>query len=174
MAGLVRKRARDASANAVNPEARRRVAGGSTKSTPTAYERKRAAMEADEVDSDIGSEEYERTEGTRAAVSTKTRTGDGYEEDGWDETRETERKIETVEEKRLRLARAYLSKVGLDPDIDQQDDDDGDEEDGDRNADAIARLQDQARKASGRLVSEVACSLRTCFKAEPLKVSMCA
>jgi ribosomal RNA-processing protein 9 len=172
----VRKRARDASANAVNPEARRRVAGGSTKSTPTAYERKRAAMEADEVDSDIGSEEYERTEGTRAAVSTKTRTGDGYEEDGWDETRETERKIETVEEKRLRLARAYLSKVGLDPDIDQQDDDDGDEEDGDRNADAIARLQDQARKASGRLVSEVACSLRTCFKAEPLKTarSVCA
>lgn len=167
MAGLVRKRARDSSGN-VTPSARgparQRKSSVTSKTAPTAYERKRAAMDVDEVDSDFDSEDGETTGRGNATslggADEVARFEDGEVGDG----------KETVEEKRLRLARAYLSKVGLDPDVDNLDEDDNEAVDS-KNADAIAVLQDTARKASGRVVSEVASRLKAHLGTTTLKTA---
>lgn len=167
MAGLVRKRARDGAGSETAParsSARRKAVGVTSKAPATSYERKRAAMEADEVDSDMDSDE----EVVRGDLEANT-GAEGIA--GVDKDREdSDREDETVEQKRLRLARAYLTKVGLDPDVDGLDCDDDDTA-GDKNADAIAQLQDDARKASGRMVSEVAGRLRAHCSSEPLETT---
>lgn len=172
MAGLARKRARDGAESATTPApdrapARRRNGGANLKRPSTSYERKRAAMEADEVDSDMDSD----AGGGRREVDGDVGTGATKATNGDDNAGNvSDRDDETVEQKRLRLARAYLTKVGLDPDVDGLR---GDNDDavGDENADAIAQLQDDARRASGRTISEVAERLRLHCSTEPLETS---
>jgi ribosomal RNA-processing protein 9 len=143
--GVARKRARDSpSATAPNGPA-------------TAYERKRQAMDADEIDSDEGGRSDEEDGAAATGEAGDDEEGAGSEEDEVDAN-------ETVEEKRLRLARAYLAKVGLDPDatgLSGSDDSESDSDDGGggvggRDRRAIENLQAAARRDAGRAVDGVA------------------
>lgn len=118
MAGVVRKRTREAPASG---------SGGPVKRLAP-HERRRAAMEADEISSGSSGDDDDDDEASVA--------GEGEEEESSGD------EGETVEEKRLRLARKYLKNVGIDAD--------GGDDDG------IERLQDEARKAGGGVVREIA------------------
>jgi ribosomal RNA-processing protein 9 len=182
MAGIVRKRARDAAHAAETPSARdsarRRTMNAKGRPVPAGYARKRAAMEADEVDSDVDSEEdvpgQEAEDGD--GVRRRRKGGDSDEDADGGGDGDVDLPDETVEQKRLRLARAYLSNVGLDPDAAGSDGDEGDEGrggdgDGDGGDGAIARLQDDARRSSGRTVTELAAYIGERCGAEALSVA---
>lgn len=170
MAGLARKRARDGVESATTParaSGRRRATGVNLKRPTTSYERKRAAMEADEIESDMDSDEEVARRGVDVDGGPEAFEATNGADNAGDIS---DRDDETAEQKRLRLARAYLTKVGLDPDVDGSR---GDNEGagGDENADAIAQLQDDARKASGRMISEIAGRLRSHCSNKSLETS---
>jgi ribosomal RNA-processing protein 9 len=177
MSGQVRKRARDAGGVTAGGVGRQRPAvprapqqGG----PPTAYELKRRAMEQEEVVSDVESTlddaSFANTGGLRdgrhgrdelATVGLVGDQGAGASAANSNDDDPSE----TVEQKRLRLAREYLRNVGVDPDaiaqLSEDDDDDGGSDTAglvsgrDANG-VIARLQEDAARAAGRSVTEVA------------------
>lgn len=168
MAGLARKRDRGGSeagggGGGASSALKRRQRGSDA---PSAFERRRKEMEADEVDSDIDSDD---AVGGVGAGGGDVGSGEGRGEEEEEEEEDSEVEGETVEEKRLRLARAYLKNVGLDPDAggdDEEGDGAGEDEDG-----VIGRLQDEANKSSGRTVTEVADFIRGKCAAGGLAVS---
>lgn len=123
MAGVVRKRTREAPASGSGARVKRLAR----------HERRRAAMEADEIWSGSSGDDDDDDAASAAAEEEEDGEGESSGDEG-----------ETVEAKRLRLARKYLKKVGIDAD--------GDDE-------GIERLQDEARKAGGGVVREIAASI---------------
>jgi ribosomal RNA-processing protein 9 len=127
-------------------------------------------MQADEIDSDVGSSDGEDNKVQDSILGAAERNGvdalaaaDNVEDD-FDPD-------ETVEEKRLRLARAYLRNVGLDPDATGLSDEDRSSDSGDdtaandlvgngkgrgTNARDIETLQAAARRNAGRTVENAA------------------
>jgi ribosomal RNA-processing protein 9 len=170
MAGQVHKRARQSARSASHGAGRRPVQAGAKRSRPgdgpSAYELKRRAMEQEEVISDVesaaGDENDDNSDFLRSgAPGSADRGTSGVGVTGGDEIAAREDQAETVEQKRLRLAREYLKNVGVDPDAIAQLSDDGVDSDADvavgrAGENVIAMLQGDAARAEGRSVTAVA------------------
>lgn len=118
-------------------------------------------MEEEEIDSDLASDAgsdvpVTQPDGLRDARGSE----ESYlEEDDGDTDETVPGREETAEEKRLRLARAYLTKAGIDPDAAAEESDEDNLDDRPR-SDALRRLQHAAARDSGRESIRVAESVR--------------
>lgn len=175
---MVRKRARRPTgkptgldvASSVTPSKRRSSKSGAS----DRFGRKQRRIEDEEIESDFDSDDQdlERTVIAEGAVNNLSPSSSDGAAEASDGEGEQGRPRETVEEQRLRLAKSYLRKVGLDPDAAASLSDDG-MQSGESDAEAdpsrgssIAKLQKAAERSAGRTTAHVAESIGSSYPIE--------